>query len=131
MTSPADIERQDAGAKPPGAVAVVGVSVSALAAATFAISSIGVLAPKLQSSFNLSRAGVGLLTSLMFLGAALGSGPAGKLTDRRHPARVLGFSMAAFAGAVARAAWSSASTVPRSSPSSAHAAARDLFPPQQ
>jgi len=101
VTSPADIERQDAGAKPPGAVAVVGVSVSALAAATFAISSIGVLAPKLQSSFNLSRAGVGLLTSLMFLGAALGSGPAGKLTDRRHPARVLGFSMAAFAGAVA------------------------------
>jgi MFS family permease len=82
-------------------VAVVGVSVSALAAATFAISAIGVLAPKLESAFGLSRAGVGLLTSLMFLGAAIGSGPAGKLTDTRRPASVLGLSMAAFAGAVA------------------------------
>src|SRR5262249_27091574 len=72
--------------KPPGAAAVVGVSISALAAATFAISAIGVLAPKLQSAFGLSRTGVGLLTSLMFLGAAIGSGPAGKLTDRRRPA---------------------------------------------
>jgi MFS family permease len=82
-------------------VAVVGVSISALAAATFAISAIGVLAPKLQSNFDLSRTGVGLLTSLMFLGAAIGSGPAGKLTDRTRPANVLGLSMAAFAGGVA------------------------------
>ena len=87
--------------KAPGVVAVVGVSISALATATFAISAIGVLAPKLQSAFDLSRTGVGLLTSLMFLGAAIGSGPAGKLTDRNRPALVLGFSMAAFAGAVA------------------------------
>jgi MFS family permease len=87
--------------KAPGAAAVVGVSISALAAATFAISAIGVLAPKLQSAFDLSRTGVGLLTSLMFLGAAIGSGPAGKLTDRRRPAIVLGLSMAAFAGAFA------------------------------
>jgi MFS family permease len=87
--------------KPPTVVAVVGVSISALATATFAISAIGVLAPKLQSAFDLSRTGVGLLTSLMFLGAAVGSGPAGKLTDRCRPALVLGLSMAAFAGAVA------------------------------
>src|SRR4029079_5909574 len=88
-------------AKPPGVVAVVGVSISALATATFAISTIGVLAPKLQSSFDLSRTGVGLLTSLMFLGAAIGSGPAGKLTGLSRPALVLGVSMAALAGAVA------------------------------
>ena len=95
------LARRDAAEKPPGALAVVGVSVSALAAATFAISSIGVLAPKLASTFDLSRAGIGLVTSLMFLGAAIGSLPAGKLTDRVHPARVLGLSMGAFAGAVA------------------------------
>jgi MFS family permease len=77
------------------------VSVSVLAAATFAMSAIGVLAPKLSSAFDLSRAGVGLLTSLMFLGAAIGSGPAGRLTDRRPPAHVLGVAMAGFAGAVA------------------------------
>jgi MFS family permease len=93
--------RPTASEQPPGAAAVVGVSISSLAAATFAISAIGVLAPKLQSAFDLSRTGVGLLTSLMFLGAAIGSGPAGKLTDRRRPALVLGLSMAAFAGAFA------------------------------
>ncbi len=103
MTPPENPQHSQTGKKPkaPGGLAVVGVSVSVLAAATFAISAIGVLAPKLASTFDLSRAGVGLLTSLIFLGAAIGSGPAGKLTDRSPPAHVLGLAMGGFAGAVA------------------------------
>ena len=62
------------------------------------------LAPNLAATFNLSRTGIGLVTSLVFLGAAVGSGPAGRLTDRTDPARVLGAAMTVFAGAIALAA---------------------------
>jgi MFS family permease len=85
----------------PGPLVVVVVSVSALATATFAISSIGVLAPKLAGTFELSRAGIGLVTSLIFLGAAVGSGPAGRLTDQNDPARVLCFAMTLLTGSIA------------------------------
>ncbi len=88
----------------PGTLAVVAVSVSALAATAFAISAIGVLAPKLAAAFHLSRGGIGLVTALVFLGAAVGSWPAGRLTDRTDPARVLGVALTVFAGAIALAA---------------------------
>ena len=48
----------------PGPFTVVLVSVSALAAGTFAISAPGVLAPKLAAAFHLSRAEIGVVTSL-------------------------------------------------------------------
>ncbi len=76
------------------------VSVAVLAASTFAISSVGALAPKLEAAFGFSRADIGFVTSLVFLGAALGSWPAGRLTDRTDPARVLGGSMLMFTAAV-------------------------------
>jgi len=77
------------------------VSVAALAAGTFAISAPGVLAPKLEEAFDLSRTEIGVVTSLVFLGASVGSWPAGRLTDRGEPARVLGVAMALFSAAVA------------------------------
>ena len=84
----------------PGPITVVLVSASALAAGTFAISAPGVLAPKLAAAFDLSRTQIGVVTALVFLGAAVGSGPAGRWTDRGDPARVLGLSMACFTAAV-------------------------------
>src|SRR5581483_4968430 len=93
-------ERRRPPTQPPGPVAVVGVSIAVLAAGTFAISAFGVLAPKLADAFALSRADIGFVTSVVFLGAALGSAPAGRLTDRGHPARLLALAMSAFAGSV-------------------------------
>jgi MFS family permease len=84
----------------PGPFTVVLVSVSALAAGTFAISAPGVLAPKLAAAFHLSRAEIGVVTSLVFLGASVASGPAGRWTDRNDPARVLGVAMALFTAAI-------------------------------
>jgi MFS family permease len=84
----------------PGPITVVLVSASALAAGTFAISAPGVLAPKLAAAFDLSRTEIGVVTGLVFLGAALGSAPAGRWTDRGAPARVLGVAMACFTAAV-------------------------------
>jgi MFS family permease len=85
----------------PGPWVVVSISVAVLAASTFAISSVGALAPKLEHAFAFSKAGIGLVTSLVFLGAAVGSWPAGRLTDRVDPARVLGASMLLFTAAIA------------------------------
>ena len=53
----------------PGPWAVVGVSIIALGAATFAIVAIGTLAPKLQAALGFSRAEIGVLTSLIFVGS--------------------------------------------------------------
>jgi MFS family permease len=88
----------------PGAWAVVGVSVAALAAGTFSIVAIGALAPDLEADLGLSRAEFGFLTSLVFIGAMITSRPAGKLTDSFGAARVLGLSLAGFAVAMALAA---------------------------
>jgi MFS family permease len=76
------------------------VSISALAASTFAICSVGVLAPKLAAAFDLSHAGIGFVTSLIFLGAAIGSVPAGRLTDQTDPSRILAGSMTLFAASI-------------------------------
>jgi MFS family permease len=90
--------------RPPGPFAVIGVSVAALAAGTFSIVAIGALAPDLEAALGLSRAEIGLLTSLVFIGAALSSRRGGALTDSFGPARVLGLSLAAFGAAMAVAA---------------------------
>jgi MFS family permease len=94
----------DAAARVPGAVAVVGVSMAALAAGTFSIVSFGVLAPELQADLGLSTAEVGFLTSLVFIGSMLTSRRAGRLTDAVGPARVLGLSLAAAAASLGLAA---------------------------
>ncbi len=88
----------------PGPWAVVGVSIAALGAVTFAIVAIGTLAPKLQAALGLSRAEIGVLTSLIFVGSVFTSRAGGRLTDSLGPARVLGFSLAAFAASMGLAA---------------------------
>jgi MFS family permease len=88
----------------PQALAVVGVSMAALAAGTFSIVAIGTLAPELESDLGLSRAEVGFLTSLVFIGAMLSSRRAGTLTDSFGAAPVLGLALLAFAASMAAAA---------------------------
>ena len=88
----------------PGAFAVVGVSLGALTAATFAIVALGALAPELKDEFGFSSAEVGFLVSIVFIGGAITSPRAGALTDRVGPAAVLGVSLVLFAAAMAVAA---------------------------
>lgn len=85
----------------PGPLAVVGVSLAALAAGTFATVGIGALAPELQADLDFSRAEIGALTALNAAGAALASRRAGRLTDAVGPARVLILSLVLFAAMVA------------------------------
>ena len=92
------------GRSTPQALAVVGVSMAALAAGTFSIVAIGTLAPKLESDLGLSRAEVGFLISLVFIGSMISSRRAGALTDTLGAAQVLGLSLVAFAAAMAAAA---------------------------
>jgi MFS family permease len=88
----------------PGPVAVVGVSLASLAVGTFASVGIGTLAPELQDALGLSRAEIGLLTAFVYVGSALASRPAGKLTDSVGAVRVLVLSLLLAAGALALAA---------------------------
>jgi MFS family permease len=83
---------------------VVGVSLAALAAGTFAIVAFGALAPELEATFGLTRAEIGFLTSLVFIGSMITSRPAGKLTDSIGPTRVLFGALVLFAGGMAFAA---------------------------
>ena len=92
------------GSRVPGAWAVVGVSVVALAAGTFSIVAIGALAPVLKADLGLSRPELGFLTSLVFIGSTISSRRGGKLTDSFGAARVLGLALVAFAVAMAGAA---------------------------
>lgn len=87
--------------EPPGPFTVVGISLGALAAATFAVVAFGALAPALQTEFGFSNAEIGLLVALVFLGAGATSVPAGRLTDRVGPALVLGWSLGLFTVAMA------------------------------
>jgi MFS family permease len=77
---------------------------AALAAGTFSIVAIGTLAPELESDLGLSRAEVGFLTSLVFIGSMLSSRRAGTFTDSFGAARVLGLALLAFAASMAVAA---------------------------
>ena len=74
----------------------VGLSLAALTSANFAIVALGVLAPELQLEFGFSRAEVGFLVSLVFMGGALTSYPAGSLTDRIGAAPIMGFALGGF-----------------------------------
>lgn len=62
------------------------------------------LAPELQLEFGFSKAEVGFLISLVFIGGAMTSYPAGRLTDRIGPATVLGWALGLFAVAMLAAA---------------------------
>lgn len=88
----------------PGPVPVIAISLASLASGTFCIVGFGALAPELEDDLGLSRAEVGLITSLVFLGAAVTSRRGGALTDRAGPAPVLGVSLACFAACIAVAA---------------------------
>ena len=92
------------GPRVPGPWVVVGVSLAALAAGTFATVGIGALAPKLQEEFDFSRGEIGLLIALVSVGSALASRRAGTLTDSVGPVRVLALSLVFFAGAILVAA---------------------------
>jgi len=92
----------------PGPPVVLGISFTALAAGMFSIVSFGTLAPELQTGLGLSRAAIGLLASLIFVGALLSSRPAGRLTDSTGPGGVLGLALCGLAGAMALAAASPA-----------------------
>lgn len=92
---------RSAGRNPPGPLTVVGVSLGALAAGTFATVGIGALAPELQADLGFSRAEIGSLTALNAAGAAIASRPAGKLTDAIGPTRVLVLSLTLLAAMVA------------------------------
>jgi MFS family permease len=88
----------------PGPVTVVGVSLAALAAGTFATVAVGALAPELRADLGLSRTEIGVLTALVFAGAAVASPRAGVLTDRHGPVPVLAAALAGFAAAIGVAA---------------------------
>lgn len=88
----------------PGAVTVVGLSLGALTASTFAIVALGALAPELRDEFGFSSAEVGFLISLVFIGGAISSPRAGSLTDQIGPAAVLGWSLVLFTVAMVVAA---------------------------
>ncbi|MGI9658750.1 MAG: MFS transporter, partial [Gaiellaceae bacterium] len=87
-------------ARRPGPLAAVGLSLAALTSANFAIVAFVVLAPELQLEFGFSKAEVGFLISLVFIGGALTSYPAGRLTDRLGPATVLGWALGLFSVAM-------------------------------
>ena len=95
---------QGSSGRKPGPRVAVGLSLAALTSANFAIVAFGVLAPELQLEFGFSRAEVGFLVSLVFIGGALTSYPAGRLTDRIGPAPVLGWALGLFAVAMLAAA---------------------------
>ena len=77
----------------PGPLAIVGVSLAALAVGTFVATGLGALAPELRDAFGFSRAEIGILTGLFALGASAMSLRAGRLTDSVGPVRVLAVSL--------------------------------------
>ena len=95
---------------PPRARTVLAISLASLGAAAFGAVAIGVLAPDLREAFGFSRTEIGLVSALATLGAMLASRPAGRLTDRLGPWRVLVLALASLAAgaaiqAVAPAGW--------------------------
>ena len=95
---------QGSSGRQPGPRVAVWLSLAALTSANFAIVAFGVLAPELQLEFGFSKAEVGFLVSLVFIGGALTSYPAGRLTDRVGPASVLGWALGLFSLAMLAAA---------------------------
>ncbi len=85
----------------PRARTVLTISVATLAAAAFAGVAVGVLAPNLKDAFGFSRTEIGIVSALVTLGAALASRPAGRLTDRLGPWRVLVLALVGLAAGAA------------------------------
>lgn len=88
-------------AGPPRARTVLSISLASLGAAAFAGVAIGVLAPDLKDAFGFSRTEIGMVSALVTLGAALASRPAGRLTDRLGPWRVLVLALVGIAAGAA------------------------------
>jgi MFS family permease len=80
-----------------GAVAAVVVSCGALMMGAYANLSIAPIAPLIRADLGISLTGIGLITSAIFLGAAVASTPAGHLTDRIGAVRLLALAMVAVA----------------------------------
>jgi len=76
-----------------GAIAAVALSGGALMMGSYATLSLAPIAPLVRADLGISRAGIGLLTAAVFLGAAVASSPAGHLTDRLGAARLLVLAM--------------------------------------
>ena len=88
---------QPSAGAPPRARTVLTISLASLGAAAFAGVAIGVLAPNLKHAFGFSRTEIGIVSALVTLGAAIASRPAGRLTDRLGPWRVLVLALAGIA----------------------------------
>lgn len=80
-----------------GAIAAVAVSCGALMMGAYANLSIAPIAPLIRADLGISLTGIGLITSAIFLGAAVASTPAGHLTDRIGAVRLLALAMVAVA----------------------------------
>jgi len=80
-----------------GAVAAVAVSCSALMMGAYANLSIAPIAPLIRADLGISLTGIGLITSAIFLGAAVVSTPSGHMTDRLGAVRLLAIAMVAVA----------------------------------
>jgi ACS family hexuronate transporter-like MFS transporter len=76
-----------------GAVAAVALSGGALMMGSYATLSLAPIAPLIRADLGISRAGIGLLTAAVFLGAAVASTPAGHFTDRLGAVRLLFLAM--------------------------------------
>lgn len=88
----------------PGTVTRLSVATAAVAAAQFGLVGLGVLAPELQAEFGVSRSQMGMIPSLVFLGCVVTSLPAGRLTDSKGAAGVLGVSLVGCAAGLGLAA---------------------------
>lgn len=93
--------------------ALSGLAMAFLAMATtaFATFSFAALAPFLRGTFALSTIEVGGLTSLIYVGGATASVPAGRLTDRLGAARTLVFAQAILVSGLVVVATAEASAV--------------------
>jgi ACS family hexuronate transporter-like MFS transporter len=80
-----------------GSIAAVAVSCGALMMGAYANLSIAPIAPLIRADLGISITGIGLITSAIFLGAAVASTPAGHLTDRIGAVRLLALAMVAVA----------------------------------
>jgi len=76
------------------------ISVIAMGASTFGTLGLGALAPYLQAHFHMSTFAIGMLPALVFLGAALVSVRAGRLSDRIGAGRTLALSQLLVAAGV-------------------------------
>lgn len=93
------------------AATAVALSASALAMGSYGTLAFAPIAPLVRVDLDLSRAQIGLLTALVFLGASIASVPAGRLTDRFGAAPVLAAAMAGVSGALVVVATSPAALV--------------------